>query len=194
MLISMFKGGEYMSSIVFLSGIHGVGKGYLGKKICESMNLAIYTASDLIRQYSQQTIDGKIVSNINRNQDLLISAIHETIPSNEDFILDGHLCLISKNNEISRIPKTTFQSIGLKVMIVLIDNPKDIANRLYNRDNKVYDEAFLDSFQAEEVKYAQELCNELNIKLLVCELDVTKIENFIKIHFWGDKHGEQSRV
>ena len=183
-----------MSSIVFLSGIHGVGKGYLGKKIYESMNLSLYTASNLIRQYGLQTIDDKIVTNINKNQDLLLSAICEIIPSNEDFILDGHLCLISKNNEISRIPKTTFQSIGLKVMIVLIDNPKEIANRLFKRDNKVYDEAFLDSFQAEEVKYAEELCNELNIKLLVCEMDVTKIENFIKIHFLGDKHGEQSRV
>ena len=183
-----------MSSVVFLSGIHGVGKGYLGKKIYESMSLSIYTASDLIRQYGQQTIDGKIVSNINRNQDLLISAIREIIPSNEDYILDGHLCLISNNNEISRIPKTTFQSIELKVMIVLIDNPKKIANRLYKRDNKVYDKVFLDSFQAEEIKYAKELCNDLNIKLLVCEMDVTKIENFIKIHFMGDKHGEQSRV
>jgi len=176
-----------MSSIAFLSGIHGVGKGYLGKKISESMNVSVYTASDLIRQYGQQAIDGKIVSNINRNQDLLISAIQEIIPSNEDFILDGHLCLISKNNEISRIPKTTYESIGLKIMIVLMDNPKEIANRLFKRDNKVYDEAFLESFQAEEVRYAKELCNELNIELLVCEMDVTKIENFIRKHFLGDK-------
>ncbi|MTK06521.1 MAG: AAA family ATPase [Hungatella sp.] len=176
-----------MSSIAFLSGIHGVGKGYLGKKISESMNVSIYTASDLIRQYGQQALDGKIVPNINRNQDLLISAIHEIIPSNEDFILDGHLCLISKNNEISRIPKTTYESLGLKIMIVLMDNPKEIANRLFKRDNKVYDEAFLESFQAEEVRYAKELCNELNIELLVCEMDVTEIENFITKHFLGDK-------
>lgn len=146
--------------IIFIAGIHGVGKTYY----CNSLNDGIknYSASDLIREYKE--INSKIVKNIGENQNYLLEAISNL---DEDKIyLDGHFCLINFKNEIEKVPIDTFRTLNIKKIIILYSNPILIAQRLEKRDHKKYPVEMLEKFQEEELNYGKKIANMLNLSLI----------------------------
>lgn len=63
--------------MIFVGGIHGVGKIYFCEQIKKSLGFDYYTASQLIeRQRGVQFDIDKKVTNINSNQVLLIEALN----------------------------------------------------------------------------------------------------------------------
>ena len=63
--------------IVFVGGIHGVGKTYLGEPVAKTLGVRHATASQLIREERglQSWGSDKRVSDINDNQRALVSAM-----------------------------------------------------------------------------------------------------------------------
>lgn len=55
---------------------------------------------------------------------LLLNAINELRQAGEEFILDGHFCLLNEDGVITRIPMETYTLLKLDVMILLLENPK----------------------------------------------------------------------
>ena len=85
-----------MMKAILLSGVHGVGKGYLLERIKTDLaGYKIYSASGMIEKYKESTDAGfKRVKNVKQNQEFLIASIkEETQKGGNSFILDGHLCM-----------------------------------------------------------------------------------------------------
>ncbi|MBY6825656.1 ATP-binding protein, partial [Clostridium botulinum] len=145
------------NNIIFVGGIHGVGKTTLCNHMSKKIKLENYSSSDLIKNLNSKRIrTDKKVDDIDKNQNVLIRAVREyLLDSKKDYILDGHFCLINNENDIEEIPIETFRKLNLKVIIVITDNPKNIMKKLQFRDDKKYSLDFIDFFQKKEVEYAK---------------------------------------
>ncbi len=67
-----------MNELIFLGGIHGVGKSHLCAKISESCSVCHISASNSIRQHREISIK-KTVNDIDGNQNILIDEIKKMI-------------------------------------------------------------------------------------------------------------------
>lgn len=154
--------------MIFVSGIHGVGKTYFCNKIREKISIRSYSASQLIAtRRSEEFSEDKRVSNIDDNQNLLVAEVEELKKTEKEFILDGHLCLLDETGEITRIPQNIFMRLKPDVIILLTEKPKIIADRRLQRDNVWQEVSEIDAFQEEERIYAKEIAEQLNIPLMV---------------------------
>jgi adenylate kinase len=169
--------------IIFVGGVHGVGKTTLCNTIASRFNIKHFSASNLIYiEKEEEHLRNKQVENITENQDFLVTAIDKYLKTENWYLLDGHFCLLSKNNEVTKIPYSTFEDICPSAILVLIDEPENIYTRLSSRDSIKHELALLRSFQEQEISYAQYITDKLNIPLLMCnatEID-DKIYTFIE--------------
>ena len=82
--------------MIFVSGIHGVGKTYFCNMIKEKLGIRNFSASQLIAEKRKRNFSvDKCVSDIDDNQLFLLDAINELRQAGEEFILDGHFCLFN---------------------------------------------------------------------------------------------------
>ncbi|SFP18213.1 ATP-binding protein [Salibacterium halotolerans] len=168
--------------MIFVGGIHGVGKGYFCNKIAELFNISHYTASDLISLKSHNKLSkNKKVHNAEKNQFLLLLAIKELSLKNTPFLLDGHFSLLNHKNEITDVPIKTFQELKPLTIIVLENKIETIQGNLKKRDGKVYERKLLGDFQTREKTYSREIANLLDIPYKNCDLSkpLFEIENFL---------------
>lgn len=76
--------------MIFLAGIHGVGKGVLSKEIEEKTGIKSYSASELMQEQGNMSFNvNKRANNISKNQDYLVEAIRNKNLSGR-YILNGH--------------------------------------------------------------------------------------------------------
>ncbi|WP_339273424.1 ATP-binding protein [Paenibacillus sp. FSL W8-0426] len=157
-----------MKKIVFVGGIHGVGKTCLCKEISKEFDTPHFSASDLIRkQKEEEARSVKNVTDVKGNQDALIMAINKFVTDILVFLLDGHFCIINKEGKVERIPQDTFERMEISCLLVLIDDPEEIQKRLKKRDSRDYSIDLLDKFQTEELEYARQLSETLMLPLLI---------------------------
>ena len=170
-------------NIIFIGGIHGVGKTTLCKKVTDELHIKHHSASQLIKMLKNEDSDNrdKAVKNINSNQDLLVSAIDQYLDKSAPAILDGHFCLLNTKHEIKRIPKETFSAISPIAIITLHDDVTNIANKITHRDGINYNVDLLSSFQDEEICYSADVANYLEIPHLLFDVskNITGLINFI---------------
>ncbi|WP_024833859.1 ATP-binding protein [Ruminiclostridium josui] len=169
-----------MRKVVFIGGIHGVGKSYLCELLKEKTHLNIYSASELIRIFQKDQTDiNKRVPNINKNQDVLITAIEENVPENICLVLDGHFCLLDSNQNIKRIPYSTFEQLNIIAIITLVGEPNIIKNRLNLRDNSQYTENFISDFQDSELNYSKDVAKKLHVNHLTYDIQKDNIDTIL---------------
>ncbi|HEY0735701.1 MAG TPA: ATP-binding protein [Herpetosiphonaceae bacterium] len=157
-----------MHHIIFVGGIHGVGKTQFCKTITEHVHIDHASASDLIRQAGKLlSTTEKQVEKVAENQDLLIYALSQYVSDFQVLLLDGHFCLLDKQLNIQLIPLATFQHIAPKAVVVVTDKPEIIVERLLKRDGKSYALDLIKRFQENEIDYAEHVCKNLNIPLLI---------------------------
>lgn len=147
-------------------GVHGVGKTVFAKKMCQKLLLEYYSASELIKMMAKCEISSyKKVQHNSDNQELLLEALSK-IDDNQ-YVLDGHLCLINTQNKIERIAYGTFQAMNIESIYIVVDVPEKIQHRLKNRDNQIWNLGFIALFQQEEFAYAKYLTEKMNIPLKI---------------------------
>ena len=139
-------------NINFIGGIHGVGKTTFCKLLTERIGYLHYSASSLIKEYKNLEKDKK-VDKVNENQDILITAIKNTFNIQNNYILDGHFCLLDTKNQIIEVPFSTFETLNLKKIIVLKDSSCNIHEKLLKRDKINYDMDLIENFQDKELSY-----------------------------------------
>lgn len=169
--------------MIFVSGIHGVGKTYFCNMIKDKLGINNYSASQLIAGRREKGFSAdKFVSDIDDNQVLLLDAINELRQTGEEFILDGHFCLLNEEGVITRIPMETYTLLKPDTMILLLESPKIIAERRFQRDGILQDECTINDFQCAEKAYAIEIAGQLNIPLEVSSgaSDLGRIVEIIK--------------
>lgn len=171
--------------IIFIGGIHGVGKTEFCQKVSRQLNISHLSASTLIRQAGQSIIPGqKRVAAVSENQDLLIQSLRNYQSRSRTFLLDGHFCLLDKNSDIQAVPLITFKQIAPRAVLVLVDEPDTIAGRITARDNVPQNKHFTAEFQIRELDHAQVVCNSLNVPLYIHSLSdrLNEALDFIRNH------------
>lgn len=152
-----------MKEIYFISGIHGVGKGTLCRQLKSELGISIYSCSDLIKQNSDYIEDGKVVTTAERNQTALIQGLNKI--NEERFLLDGHFCLIGKEQSIIKLDDNVFDAINPVAVINVVCEPLIIHKRLLNRDGKAIGVDMLELLQLKETARAEQYCKINSIGL-----------------------------
>lgn len=167
-------------NINFIGRVHGVGKTTFCKVLTKRIDYLHYSASSLIKEYKNLEKDKK-VDKIKENQDILVTAIKNIFNIQNNYILDGHFCLIDTKNKIMEIPFSTFETLNLKKIIVLKDSAYNIHEKLLKRDDTNYDINLIQDFQNRELSYSKKIAELLNIPYKVFDIhsDIDEVINFI---------------
>lgn len=81
--------------MIFISGVHGAGKSYFCKEVKNQLKLNAYSASKLIVDLKKEEFaKDKLIPDIDENQVCLLTAIDGLNESEEQYLLDGHFCLL----------------------------------------------------------------------------------------------------
>jgi adenylate kinase len=156
-------------SVIFLAGVHGVGKGFLGTPVANSMGITHLTASQLIREEKGQANWGndKKTSDLDDNQLALIRAVAHRRLTHPGILLDGHFVLRNAQGVLTPLATTVFKELHLTGVILLTEGAKIIASRLAVRDKGTPDVQAISELAEAELAHAQVVCNELELPLAV---------------------------
>lgn len=142
-------------NIIFIGGIHGVGKGTLCKNVASALNMVHLTASEVLKwsDFSEDP-SNKRVKDIHSTQDRLIENLNRIVQPNQTYLLDGHFCLQNAEGIIEKVPDNIFIGINPIKIILVTEDPEEIAIRLFQRDGKEYDVQLLKRMQGIEKEHA----------------------------------------
>ena len=170
-----------LKNIIFIGGIHGVGKSTVCTEICKEGIITSLSASDLIK-WSEMNDDpkNKNVANVQDTQDKLIAGLNNIKDVDHNYLLDGHFCLLGRNDEISQVPLSLFQSISPKFLCLITGDVDEINRNMVKRDGKSYNIELLAKMQDEEIKHATFISDILGVPLIVgTKEDFSDIQNAI---------------
>lgn len=154
--------------MIFISGVHGVGKTYFCNLVNEELGIKAYPASKLIEERKHSGFEkDKLIPDIDVNQQYLLAAVDELRSKNTEFILDGHFCLLNAEGEVTRISLDTFTSLRPETILLLTEKPETITKRRRERDNQNVTIDSIIQFQNEELHYAEEVAKLINAKLFI---------------------------
>lgn len=155
--------------VIFVAGVHAVGKTTLCKRAEQELGIAHYTASGLIRAEKASAIPerGKAVDNVTDAQRLLIQGV-ERVKSLHDgrFLLDGHFSLLTSDGRIEPIEVEVFRALGVGRAILIHDAPEAIAQRWQVRDGQANSLDTIKTHQEAELKNARHVAQSMAIPLV----------------------------
>ena len=169
--------------MIFVSGVHGVGKSYFCNLVKEATGIETHSASTLIATKKQSDFSkDKLIPDIDDNQQFLLLAVNELKTSGKNFILDGHLCLLNASGEIQRISYDTFTMLKPDAIVLLTEDPRVIVSRRMKRDGVEITVERVEKFQREEQLYADEVAQNIGAELFISKgaEDIDRAINFIK--------------
>lgn len=150
--------------MIFISGVHGVGKTYFCNEVRERLGIDSFSASSLISSKKQKGFPAnKLIPDIDINQQYLLAAIEDLRSAGNEFILDGHFCLLNGEGTITRIGFDTFLSLKPDAIILLTESPEIIAKRRKERDGVEPAVSAIAAFQDAERSYAKEVSARLAV-------------------------------
>jgi adenylate kinase len=155
--------------IIFVAGVHGVGKTSLCEAAVEGGSAIHKSASQLIREEraSAIAVGSKVVQDIDGNQKLLVNAVRKISGKGEfePLLLDGHFALVNKSGRPEALPVNLFSELGIDGVILVKDRPSRIAARLLTRDGGDTPLEDVAALQKLEVSQAVKICAELGLPL-----------------------------
>ena len=156
-------------SVIFLAGVHGVGKGFLGAPVANALGISHFTASQLIREEKGQATWGtdKKTSDLDDNQLALIRAVAQRRLTHPSILLDGHFVLRDAQGILIPLATSVFKELYLTGVILLIEAESVIASRLALRDKGTPDVQAISELAEAELAHAQVVCTELGLPLAV---------------------------
>ena len=168
--------------MIFISGVHGVGKSFFCDLVRERTGIESSSASKLITERKKAGFPAsKLIPDIDENQQYLLDAVEELRASGKDFLLDGHFCLLDGNGTVTRISEDTFTTLHPDAIVLLTEDPAIIAERRGNRDGVVAMVDNIRAFQEEEIRYAQEIADLIKVPIKISKgsMDVEHTIRFI---------------
>lgn len=169
--------------MIFISGVHGVGKSYFCRLLKDRLGVVAYSASTLIASKKKTGFTpDKLVTDIDENQLYLLEAIKDLRSAGDEFLLDGHFCLLNQDGVITRIPVETYTLLAPDAIILLTEDPEVIAKRRHERDGGEHSAKDIKAFQEAETEYAKEVAELLDVPLRISagSSDVESTVEFIR--------------
>lgn len=153
--------------VVFVGGVHGVGKTTICKAICEGLKLEYLSASDLIK-WSEMNDDpyNKFVKDISDMQRRLVSALDNNVTAGKHYLLDGHFCLFNFEGTVTKVPMQTFELIKPSLLCVISGDASEIKEALQSRGSNDYKLKLINEMQSSEISYATETSSHLHVPLV----------------------------
>lgn len=158
--------------MIFLGGVHGVGKSSMCSEAVQRIGLTVFGASAIIRAERQvPSVDSRTaVRDVRGNQELLIEGVRKRVlGSSGHFVLDGHFALRTLDGAIERIDPAVFVALGIDHLICVQDDPQAIAARLLDRDGAIHAWDEIAALQSEELDHAEYVSGELKIQFDVIQ-------------------------
>ena len=155
------------SSLIFLGGIHGVGKTSLCNERFAPLGFHCVTASSLIKKYGVSIDKSKRVDDVDTNQTALVEQLNIEKSNHKNIVLDGHFCLINNNRDIEAVEESVFAAINPTILILMLDDTKTIYERLLDRDQNTWNSSFIEEFQNMEKQHAMSISKALCVPLHV---------------------------
>lgn len=158
--------------MIFLGGVHGVGKTSMCAGVSEKFDLKVISASAIIRaEREHPSSDSRTaVLNVGGNQGLLIRGVRRIVTdAPERYLLDGHFALRTLAGNIEEIDADVFKAIAVSGLICLFDDPAAIAQRLSVRDGGVHDAVAISELQSAELRSAEAISRTLGLGLKVVQ-------------------------
>ena len=151
--------------IIFVAGIHGVGKTSVCQEVTKVLPIQYHTASQLIREEKAAAIasNSKLVADVEGNQLLLIQAVRRVAAAHGRILLDGHFTLRNQLGNIELVDVSVFANLGITGIAVYKDEPEIIAQRINQRDGMAYSIEDIGNHQAEEIAHSRLVSSALNI-------------------------------
>lgn len=156
-------------SVIFLAGVHGVGKGYLGSRVAPTLGMTHCTASQLIREEKGRVNWGadKVVTDVGENQIALIAGLERRRAGSASILLDGHFVLQIAMEEYVRLDLEVFRCLRLTGVILLVEDEMTIVQRLALRDSVSHNPASIARLAGQEAAHANFVCDALGIPLTI---------------------------
>jgi adenylate kinase len=153
--------------IVFVGGIHGVGKTYLGAPAAKHLGIRHATASQLIREERGLQTWGadKRVAGIDKNQAALISAIARMGAGRQRLLLDGHFVLRSPDGSLTEVDVQVFRDLQVSAVLLLETDIEVVLGRLRERGDHSWSESELQLLTEREEGQARLVATELGLPL-----------------------------
>lgn len=171
-------------TVVFVGGVHGVGKSTCCAQVAQLAGCLHVTASEIIRRERAQAIAsaGKLVADVNGNQKLLIRGFHTlrgeagTTP----ILLDGHFAMRDGLGDIQSVPVDVFRSLGIDRVVCLVDEPSAIAERTRRRDGTAPADQEIAALQDAELRHARSVAATLTLPFeLLQGGDVAALRHYV---------------
>lgn len=168
--------------IVFVGGVHGVGKSTFANSIREKCpNMECLSCSTIIKWENPAN---KKVEDVSETQNTLLSNLSYFVDQDKSYILDGHFCLLTEQGGIESVPIDVFEAISPSMIVVLKEEPCIICQRLAERDSYHYSLELIAEFQKKELNSANEVAESLGIPCVVCGRDnkssvIQYVENYL---------------
>ncbi len=161
--------------VIFVGGVHGVGKGTHCQLFSERTGVQWFTASSLIKTEGQSAIalGTKAVVDPVGNQDLLLRSVRRVLAANPTILLDGHFTILNSQNCIVPVDVEVFDQLKLQGIVVLTDGPSRICDRLRQRDECVWAVADVSLHQKAEIAHAQVVATKLAVPMFLVEASDT---------------------
>ncbi len=167
-------------SVIFVGGVHGVGKGTQCQSFSQRTGIPWFSASTIIKTEKQSAIadDTKAVADSSGNQTLLLRGVRRVLATDTTILLDGHFTILNASGSIVRIDVEVFGQLPLQGIVVLKDSPSQICDRLRQRDKREWDIGEVGLHQEAEIGHAQMVATRLSIPMLL--VDAFDMGSFIK--------------
>ena len=172
--------------LIFIGGIHGVGKSYFCEQITNQTGLIAYSASKLITELKhEQFKSDKLIADIGDNQNYLLAAVRKI--SDKEYLLDGHFCLLNSTAEVERVPLDTFKQLPINAIMVIYDDVSKVLERLNTRDGINHSKVIFEKFQNEELSYAKDVAKMLCVPFASIKSENDIVDIIILINTWTQK-------
>ncbi len=161
--------------IVAITGMSGVGKSTLLRKLASTISFQCLQASALIREARQSerqqlTLDQLRSVDLGQNQRLLVDAFARAADQGAQLIiLDAHT-VIEQDDNLILIEPDIFRAIGINSMIVLVDDGTEIVNRRLNDKGRMRPIKSAEQIEREQdraIRHAREICSLLEVPISV---------------------------
>ncbi len=162
---------------MFLAGIHGVGKGFLGAAVSSSVGITHLTASQLIREEKGQATWGadKRTIDLDDNQIALIRGVACMRLTHKEILLDGHFVLRNSEGGLNPIQQSVFKKLQLTGVILLTEKTQVVANRIEKRDGRKIDANEILELAEAEYAHAHKVCDELKLPIEIVHSPTEKM-------------------
>ena len=161
---------------IFVAGVHGAGKTFATKSVCQKLGLVHATASQLIKEERRQATwdDAKIVVDVDQNQAALISAARRIRERGAMLVIDGHFVLRRAPGTHERLPVDVFRALECSSVLLIRCPVPVLMERLHARQDMSWTEAELAEFSKAEDAHSAEVAEILGIPLKTLDSPTTQ--------------------